>query len=149
MSIQKLHNIWGIKPEHICEDKFTGYENVFSELDKFDAEVYSSDPQGTIQKVLEIYRSINLVPITYYTEKGLINEIKEFKLGTYQKVELNTIGLGNNRGQTINRFLFPNMMTAEPKGRGSNSLKDRFYNDTKMARAIRICFEFRSGNKAW
>lgn len=147
MSIQKLHNIWGIKPEHICEDKFTGYENVFSELDKFDAEVYSSDPQGTIQKVLEIYRSINLVPITYYTEKGLINEIKEFKLGTYQKVELNTIGLGNNRGQTINRFLFPNMMTAEPKGRGSNSLKDRFYNDTKMARAIRICFEFRSGNK--
>ena len=43
------------------------------------------------------------------------------------------LGLGNNAGQKINRFLFPNMMTAEPKGRGSNSLKDRFYNDDKTA----------------
>jgi SAM-dependent methyltransferase len=38
------------------------------------------------------------------------------------------------------------MMTAEPKGRGSNSLKDRFYDDTKLRRAIRICFEFRTGD---
>jgi hypothetical protein len=42
--------------------------------------------------------------------------------------------------------MFPNMMTAEPKGRGSNSLKDRFWNDAKLRRAIRICFEFRDGN---
>ena len=55
--------------------------------------------------------------------------------------------LGNNQGQSINRFMFPNMMTAEPKGRGSNSLKDRFHDDTKLKRAIRICFEFRDGNK--
>ena len=38
------------------------------------------------------------------------------------------------------------MMSAEPKGRGSNSLKDRFFNDDKLRRAIRICFEFRDGN---
>ena len=42
--------------------------------------------------------------------------------------------------------MFPNMMTAEPKGRGSNSLKDRFWNDAKLRRAIRICFEFRDGS---
>ena len=34
------------------------------------------------------------------------------------------------------------MMTAEPKGRGSNSLRDRFWDDAKLRRAIRICFEF-------
>ena len=39
------------------------------------------------------------------------------------------------------------MMTAEPKGRGSNSLKDRFFDDKKLKRAIRICFEFRQGDK--
>jgi hypothetical protein len=39
------------------------------------------------------------------------------------------------------------MMTAEPKGRGSNSLRDRFLNDAKLKRAIRICFEFRKGDK--
>jgi len=61
-------------------------------------------------------------------------------------VKNDKISLGNNRGQPLSRFLFPNMMTAEPKGRGSNSLKDRFYNDTKLKRAIRICFEMREGN---
>jgi SAM-dependent methyltransferase len=38
-------------------------------------------------------------------------------------------------------------MTAEPKGRGSNSLRDRFWNDAKLKRAIRICFEFRTGDR--
>jgi SAM-dependent methyltransferase len=61
-------------------------------------------------------------------------------------VKNDKISLGNNRGQPLSRFLFPNMMTAEPKGRGSNSLKDRFYDDTKLKRAIRICFEMREGN---
>jgi SAM-dependent methyltransferase len=39
------------------------------------------------------------------------------------------------------------MMTAEPKGRKNNSLKDRFLDDPKMRRAIKICFEMREGNK--
>ena len=38
-------------------------------------------------------------------------------------------------------------MTAEPKGRGSNSLRDRFWNDAKLKRAIRICFVFRTGDR--
>ena len=147
MNIQTLHNVWNIKPEHITGHTFTGYEPVLHELNKFGPATYRYDPEGTIQKVIEIYRSINLVPIVYFTELGLIEEIRKFKRRSYNPVKLNTIGLGNNQGQTINRFLFPNMMTAEPKGRGSNSLKDRFYDDTKLARAIRICFEFRDGDK--
>jgi len=87
------------------------------------------------------------VPIVYYTHRGLVNAIKEFKRTRYNTVSENVLGLGNNRGQTINRFLFPNMMTAEPKGRGSNSLRDRFLDDAKLRRAIRICFEFRNGDR--
>ena len=33
----------------------------------------------------------------------------------YNTIQSDVLGLGNNTGQKINRFLFPNMMTAEPK----------------------------------
>ena len=145
--IDHLHKIWNIKDHHIVADQFTGYESVYDKLDSFDKVQYDKDPEGTIDQVFNIYRSIGLVPIFYYTQKGLVNAVKTFSQQSYNSVNSSVIGLGNNRGQTINRFLFPNMMTAEPKGRGSNSLKDRFWNDAKLKRAIRICFEFRTGDK--
>ena len=145
--IERIHNFWGIESEYIFGDIFTGYEDLYSELDTFTAEVYEEDGPGTIEKVFNIYRNRGIVPIIYYTENGLIQALKDFKRASYNHVENNVIGLGNNQGQTINRFVFTNMQTAEPKGRGSNSLKDRFHNDAKLRRAIRICFEFRDGNK--
>ena len=145
--INEIHHIWNIQAHNIHSDEFTGYEPVYDQLDKFTKEVFEKDPEGTVNKVFEIYRSINLVPIIYFTEDGLVRAIKEFKSTSYNSVVDNRIGLGNNRGQPLSRFLFPNMMTAEPKGRGSNSLKDRFLDDTKLKRAIRICFEMREGQK--
>jgi len=145
--INEIHHTWNIQAHNIHSDEFTGYEPVYDLLDEFTKEVFEKDPEGTVDKVFEIYRSINLVPIIYFTEEGLVRAIKEFKSTSYNSVIDNRIGLGNNRGQPLSRFLFPNMMTAEPKGRGSNSLKDRFLNDTKLKRAIRICFEMREGQK--
>ena len=142
-----LYSVWGIKPEHIHSNLFTGYEPLYPEFDQFTKEVYDADPEGTIQRVFDLYRSINLVPIIYYTEQGVVDAIREFRNASYNNVRDSRIGLGNNRGQTLNRFLFPNMMTAEPKGRGSNSLRDRFLDDVKLKRAIRICFEFREGDR--
>lgn len=142
-----LHKTWNILPQHITSDEFTGYESVYNQLDAFDKAQYDADPQGTIEKVYNIYRSIDLVPIVYYTHKGLVDAVRAFSKLNYNNVDNNKIGLGNNRGQTINRFLFPNMMTAEPKGRGSNSLRDRFLDERKLKRAIRICFEFRTGER--
>lgn len=144
--LENIYNFWNIKSHHVTSDEFTGYESIYDQLSKFTNDVYDADPEGTIDAVFQLYRSINLVPIVYYTEQGVIDAIKQFRSNTYNNVKNGRIGLGNNRGQTINRFLFPNMMTAEPKGRGSNSLKDRFYDDKKLRRAIRICFEFRDGN---
>ena len=145
--IDHLHKTWNILPQHITSDEFTGYESVYDQLDTFDKAQYDADPQGTIEKVYNIYRSIDLVPIVYYTHKGLVDAVRAFSKLNYNNVDNNKIGLGNNRGQTINRFLFPNMMTAEPKGRGSNSLRDRFLDERKLKRAIRICFEFRTGER--
>jgi len=145
--INHLHKTWNILPQHITSDEFTGYESVYDQLDAFDKAQYDTDPQGTIDQVFEIYRNIGLVPIVYYTHQGLVNAVRSFSKLSYNNVDNSKIGLGNNRGQTINRFLFPNMMTAEPKGRGSNSLRDRFWNDAKLKRAIRICFEFRTGDR--
>ncbi|SVE64847.1 uncharacterized protein METZ01_LOCUS517701, partial [marine metagenome] len=145
--IERIHNFWGIESEYIFGDMFTGYEDLYPELDTFTAEVYEANPKDTIEKVFNIYRNRSIVPIIYYTETGLIQALKEFKRASYSHVENNVIGLGNNLGQTLCRFLFTNMQTAEPKGRGSNSLKDRFNDDAKLRRAIRICFEFRDGNK--
>ena len=145
--IDHLHKTWNILPQHITSDEFTGYESVYDQLDAFDKAQYDTDPQGTIDQVFEIYRNIGLVPIVYYTHQGLVNAVRSFSKLSYNNVDNSKIGLGNNRGQTINRFLFPNMMTAEPKGRGSNSLRDRFWNDAKLKRAIRICFEFRTGDR--
>ena len=143
--IEELHKTWNIQNTHITGDEFTGYESVYDQLN-FTKEDYNADPEGTIDSVFNIYRSVNLVPIVYYTEQGLVDAVRDFSHSKYNTVQSNVLGLGNNAGQTVNRFLFPNMMTAEPKGRGSNSLKDRFYNDAKLRRAIRICFEFRDGN---
>ena len=144
--IDKINSFWGIKTEHQIADEFTGYEQLYSEFDTFDKSVYEKDPAGTIERVYELYRSVGLVPIKYYTEAGLVNAVKQFKRAEYHGVRNNKIGLGNNAGQSINRFIFTNMMTAEPKGRGSNSLRDRFNDEAKLKRAIRICFEFREGN---
>jgi len=144
--IQEIHNFWGIGSKNIHGEEFTGYESVYSQLDKFDKPAFNKDPEGTVSSVFDIYRSVNLVPIIYYTEKGILRAIREFKDSSYNSVNNGKINLGNNKGQPLSRFLFPNMMTAEPKGRGSNSLRDRFYDDKKLKRAIRICYEMREGN---
>tara|TARA_B100000809_G_C15131044_1_gene528427 strand:- start:1851 stop:2975 length:1125 start_codon:yes stop_codon:yes gene_type:complete len=147
MMIDIINAIWGIDSNTSDLDKFTGYEHLYDKFDTYTKEVYYANPEQTIQEVYDLYRSVNLVPITYFSEEGLRKELKHFKRRGYNHVTENVQGLGNNAGASIGRFLFPNMMTAEPKGRGSNSLRDRFLDERKLKRAIRICFEFRDSNK--
>lgn len=146
-NINDILKEWGIDGNLAVAPVFTGYEHLYSEFDKFTKESYERDPEGVTQQVFDLYRSVGVVPIVYYTEQGIVEEIRSFALSSGNNVVGDRIGLGNNRGQSICRFLFPNMMTAEPKGRGSNSLRDRFWDDAKLRRAIRICFEFRDGDR--
>lgn len=148
--IEQLHKTWRVEQyatlAHLQgETTFTCYESVAEQLAGYTKERYQGSPDVVIEEVFAIYRSINVVPIDYYTEQGLITDIKVLYDTISNEVKNDRIGLGNNQGQTINRFLFPNMMTAEPKGRGSNSLRDRFLDDRKLHRAIKLCFEHRDG----
>jgi len=148
--IEQLHKIWGVEQYATLArlkgaTTFTCYESVAEQLAGYTKARYQGSPEQTLQEVFDIYRSINVVPIDYYTEQGLITDIKVLYDSISNEVKDDRIGLGNNQGQTINRFLFPNMMTAEPKGRGSNSLRDRFLDDRKLMRALKLCFEFRDG----
>lgn len=158
--IEKLHKTWGTEQYHthaILQGwyEFSCYEGVLEQLETFTKERYQQNPDKIVGDIFDIYRSINIVPIRYFTEEGLKREILNLDNTVANPVETMetavqvkkhpTISLGNNQGQAINRFLFPNMMTAEPKGRGSNSLKDRFYDDNKLERAIRLCFDHRDG----
>lgn len=144
-TLQDIYAFWNLQSNNIHGEEFTGYEPVIKQLDSYTNADFKADPDKVVNEVFDIYRSINLVPIIYYTEKGLLRAIKDFQNTNYLPVRDNKIGLGNNKGQPISRFLFPNMMTAEPKGRGTNSLRDRFYDDRKLKRAIRLCFEARDG----
>jgi hypothetical protein len=144
-TLQDIYAFWNLQSSNIHGEEFTGYEPVMKKLDSYTTADFKADPDKVVNEIFDIYRSINLVPIIYYTEKGLLRAIRDFQNISYLPVRDNKIGLGNNKGQPISRFLFPNMMTAEPKGRGTNSLKDRFYNDRKLKRAIRLCFEAREG----
>ena len=157
--IEKLHKTWGTEQYHTHAllqglDEFTCYEGVFEQLSAYTKERYDQNPDKITEEVFGIYRSINIVPIVYYTEQGLKQAIRNLDHTVANSVDPlakdgitfdPTISLGNNQGQSINRFCFPNMMTAEPKGRGSNSLRDRFHDDRKLERAIRLCFEHRDG----
>lgn len=143
--IDQLHQTWGVS-KYATQPEFTCYESVIDKLNTFTKEDYLKDPDTIVQDVFDIYRTINITPINYYTEEGLISAIKDINKTKANPVKNNIIPLGNNQGQSINRFMFPNMMTAEPKGRGSNSLKDRFLNDNKLKRAINLCFKYRDGN---
>lgn len=158
--IEQLHNVWGTGQYHtqaLLSDlhEFTCYEGIYDQLSTYTAERYQQNPDKTVEEVFNLYRSINIVPIVYYTELGLqraIDDLSHTATNSVQVVKKDKhvlephLALGNNQGQSINRFCFPNMMTAEPKGRGSNSLKDRFYDDRKLERAIRLCFDYRDGS---
>lgn len=149
--ITDLWKTWGIEKyatQALLQnlDEFTCYEAYDDQLATYTKQRYEQAPEQVVREVFEIYRAVNVVPIVYYTEQGLVAAILDLVRTTPNSVNKNTIGLGNNQGQSINRFCFPNMMTAEPKGRGSNSLRDRFNDDRKLERAIKLCFEHRDGN---
>ena len=143
--IEEIYDFWNIKPEHIAGDEFTGYESIYPQLDKCTPEEYAKDGPAVIQRVFDLYRSINLVPILYYTQTGLERAVREFKTHSYKPVVGDRLGTGNFRGADINRFIFTNMMTAEAKGRKNNSIRDRFFDDAKLRRAIKFCYDFREG----
>lgn len=69
---------WNFEPVTMQE---IGYEGVNDKLREYTAERYEAlDEEGKeklVKEVLDIYRSVNLLPIQYYSEIGVMNEIEK------------------------------------------------------------------------
>jgi len=139
----KICQSWNYWP---TADVSTGYESVVHELRQLSKQAWDlADDAGKQliqQQVFDIYRSVNIVPITYYTLDGCRQQIRE--LATKNKaVKAHQLGVGNNEGLAFGRFWFPNMQDAKWNNNDTVSIRARFNHDNKLKRAIKLCYVHR------
>jgi len=141
---------WGFEPFEFIEN---GYEGVIERLKAFRAPDYldEKDPikqEEMVNEVLKIYREVNVFPIQYYSEMGIVNEIEKC-LGYKAKFDGNTISCGAGIGTTLCNFLFPNLFDVPSKHDldkvGAETLYAKFHNDEYLKRAIKFCFSYKDG----
>jgi hypothetical protein len=125
--------------------KSSGYEDVLEFFKTYNKKIYVSlndEQRKDIQEdVLEIYRSKNIYPITYYNDQGISDEIKKC---VDRDVDFDKIlDLKYNQGQSLCRFLFPNLHKVDAGTAKNNSMWDRFYDDHKLKRAIDFALRFK------
>lgn len=146
----KICSEWNFTP---TTKTATGYEHVYANLKGLSKEVWDKaddDGKKDIEnEVFNIYRSVGLLPITYYSLDGCIEEVKKISIKDAKVKNDNTISTGQTAGQSFCRFWFPNMQEAKTFNYADVSLKHRFNNDKKLKAAIKICYKHRNeGEKA-
>lgn len=127
------------------KESSTGYEGVLDKLKEYTHAKWvllSEEEKVTwVDEIFAIYRGINNFPIFYYNEAGVSKEIQkcidkevEFKDGT--------LALKFNQGSSLCKFLFPNLHQVDAKVK-NNSMYERFHNDHKLKRAIRLSLDIK------
>jgi len=140
---QQLCQEWGYTPTaNVC----TGYESVEPQLRALSKERWTAaddaGKEAIQQEVFDIYRSINIVPITYFNLDGCRQEIRDVAHKN-KSVVGKQLGVGNNDGLQLGRFWFPNMQDAKWNDNDTVSMKARFNHDNKLKRAIKLCYVHR------
>lgn len=134
---------WNVNP---TSDSYTGYETVEDQLKTYTKERWEqADDKGKdkiVDDVFNIYRSINIIPITYFTLEGCKKELISISQKSH-KVENKRIAVGNTAGQNFSRFWFPNMQEAYTRKDKMVSMRSRFFDDTRLRRAISFCYKYR------
>ena len=138
---------WGYNP---TQDVATGYEHVEKDLRRLSKQAWdAADEAGKLaieQAAFDIYRSVGILPITYYTLAGCRQEILDLS-NRVKTVEDRTLAIGGSAGQSLGRFWFPNMQDANWNDNDAVSMRSRFNHDVKLKRAIRICYKFRDNGE--
>lgn len=97
----------------------TGYEDLLDQLKMYTKEKYSKEDEVGRKKiqeeVLALYRSKDIYPITYYNEEGIRDEILKC-INKQVSFEGNVLNLKFNQGQSLCRFLMPNLHGVAVKG---------------------------------
>ena len=140
---------WGVSP---TADVYTGYESAYTQLRALSKQAWTAaDDAGkeAIQEsAFQIYRSIGIVPITYYSLEGCRQQISDVA-NSVKAVKKGTLPIGGSAGSAFGRFWFPGMQEAAWGDNDTVGLKSRFNHDNKLKRAIRICYQFRdNGDQA-
>ncbi len=144
-----LSNSWNFSS---TDASSTGYEDVMDKLVACSKQEWlSRDEQGRKeleQEVFDIYRAKDILPIFYFSEQGCEQEIRTVNQ-QHTEVRNGRISVGATGGLSFCRFWFPNMQEAYTLGARNVSLDSRFHNDSKLKRAIKICYQHRDeGDKA-
>ena len=140
---------WGVTP---TSDVYTGYEGVEKDLRRLSKERWAAaDEAGRLaieQEVFDIYRTVNVLPLTYYSLEGCRAQIRNLAHKN-KSVTKKTLAIGGNDGNAFARFWFPNMQDARWNTNDTVSLRSRFNHDTKFKRAIKLCYQHRdNGDEA-
>ena len=140
---QQLCQEWGYTP---TADVCTGYESVMPRLQALGKEVWNraddAGKESIQQEVFDIYRSVGVVPITYYSLDGCRQQVNELATKT-KSVKNSQLGVGNNEGLAFGRFWFPNMQDAKWNDNATVSIRARFNHDNKLKRAIKLAYVHR------
>lgn len=105
-------------------------------------ELNEKEKQKMIDDVFNIYRTNNVYPITYYNKDGIHDEIKKC-INKEVSFDGDVLNLKFNQGSSLCKFLFPNLHKVECKGASNNSMYDRFYDDHKLKRAIKLSLDIK------
>jgi hypothetical protein len=134
---------WGVTP---TADVYTGYEAVYDQLRALSKERWAAaDDAGreAIQEsAFQIYRSIGIVPITYYSLAGCRQQIVDVA-NSVKSVKNRTLAIGGSAGSAFGRFWFPGIQDAAWGDNDSVGLRARFNHDNKLKRAIKLCYTIR------
>lgn len=144
----KFHE-WNFEPMEFQEN---GYEGVIGKLRSYLAVDYLKADKETQEKmvdeVLAIYRDVDVFPIQYYSEMGILDEISKcisYKAG----FDGDTVSCGAGVGTTLCNYLFPNIFDTPSKHdldkKGAETLYAKFHNDEYLRRAIKFCFSYKDG----
>lgn len=139
----------------------TGYEEDLPEIHKYTKEMYDSLGDGTgrktpaqqemIEKVRAIYRRKNILPINYYSQLGVQQEIRRC-IDYEAKFDGDTVNTGAGVGTGMCNFFFPNLFDTasiqdeDKKKEGADTLYGKFMNDKYLDRAIQFCFGYKDGD---
>lgn len=142
---------WNVYPIDLVEN---GYEGVIDKLKEYTAEEYERrDEKGKeeyVNEVLAIYREVDVFPIQYFSDAGVMNEISKC-IEYPAKFDGNVVSCGAGVGTVVCNYLFPNLfdvpsqhdLTKDKEGAETAYLK--FKNDEFLKRSIKFCFSYKNG----
>ena len=142
---------WKVEPIDLVE---SGYEGVIDKLKEFKATDYEKlDEAGKekmVKDVLAIYRDVDVFPIQYFSEAGILNEISKC-IEYPAKFDGDVVSCGAGVGSVLCNYLFPNLydvpsqhdLTKDKEGAETAYLK--FKSDEFLSRSIKFCFSYKNG----